>query len=231
MPLHRLEVCSFSMYIHLLSRSPDPQCWRNGFFNRESLHSLGFVCHLGHGGTTCPIYSPHHDLIVVDTNGWHKLRVIFCTCGPGASQSGRYRQLLRMHWYPASFDRPRTVFSFDLLETYHKITLQGKLNLYDFYLSIMQKSDNQGRSKPMVRKLSDCLTTATHEFKQHRYHEISRCARQWRHLKGIKRGGGGHQAHPLSETAPGSFAIECPACPHPGRNLPSDWDSVCGANE
>jgi hypothetical protein len=55
-----------------------------------------------------------------------------------------------MRWYPASFNRPRTVFTFDLLETYHKVTLQGKLNLYDFYHAIMHKSDNQGRSKPLV---------------------------------------------------------------------------------
>ena len=58
-----------------------------------------------------------------------------------------------MRWYPASFNRPRTAFTFDLLETYHKVTLQGKLNLYDFYLAIMQKTDNQGRSKPVVRNL------------------------------------------------------------------------------
>ena len=61
-----------------------------------------------------------------------------------------YRQLLRMRWYPASFHRPKTAFTFDLLETYHKVTLQGKLNLYDFYHAIMHKTDNQGRSKPLV---------------------------------------------------------------------------------
>ena len=70
-----------------------------------------------------------------------------------------------------------------------------------------------------------------YEPEQYRYHEISRSMRQWRHLKGVKRGGGAHQTHPLSETAPGSFAIECPACPHPRRNLPDDWDSTRGANE
>jgi hypothetical protein len=58
-----------------------------------------------------------------------------------------------MRWYPASFDHPRTAFSFDLLDTYHKLTLQGKLNLFDFYHVIMQKSDNQGRSKTMVSNL------------------------------------------------------------------------------
>jgi hypothetical protein len=58
-----------------------------------------------------------------------------------------------MRWYPASFNRPKTAFTFDLLETYHKVTLQGKLNLFDFYHAIMHKSDNQGRSKPMVSGL------------------------------------------------------------------------------
>ena len=60
-----------------------------------------------------------------------------------------------MRWYPASFNRPGTAFTFDLLETYHKVTLQGKLNLYDFYHAIMHKTDNQGRSKPIVSTPND----------------------------------------------------------------------------
>ena len=36
--------------------------------------------------------------------------------------------------------------------------------------------------------------------------------------------------HSLTETKSGSFAIECPACPHPGRNLPVDWDDPSGKN-
>jgi hypothetical protein len=55
-----------------------------------------------------------------------------------------------MRWFPASSIRPKTAFAFDLLDTYHKVTLQGKLNLYDFYHATMQKTDNQGRSKPLV---------------------------------------------------------------------------------
>jgi CxC2 like cysteine cluster associated with KDZ transposases len=65
-----------------------------------------------------------------------------------------------MKWYPASFDRPMTAFTFDLLDTYHKITLQGKHNLYDFYASIIQKSDNCGRKKVVVSQpvlVSSCL--------------------------------------------------------------------------
>ena len=154
LPLHHIEVspslslpCSFSPRSHCL------QCWKDGFFDRASLHSIGFICHLGHGGTACPANSQPHNILVIDINGWHKLRVGFCTCGANAPWHERYRQLLRMRWYPASFNRPQTAFTFNLLETYHKVTLQGKLNLYDFYLAIMQKTDNQGRSKPVVRKL------------------------------------------------------------------------------
>ena len=150
LPLHRLEVSSF--FLSLLPSDPcHPQRWQNGFFNRTSLYSLGFVCHLGHKGDPCPIESSQRDLVIVDVNGWHKVRVGFCECGVNTE---RYRQLLRMRWYPASFNRPRTAASFDLLDTYHKLTLQGKLNLYDFYHSIMQKADNQGRLKTMVSDLS-----------------------------------------------------------------------------
>jgi len=97
--------------------------------------------------------SPLHQLTIIDINGWHKLQVRFCKCEASNVSHERYRQLLRMRWYPASFNRPKTAFTFDLLETYHKVTLQGKLNLYNFYHAIMQKSDNQGRSKPLVCSL------------------------------------------------------------------------------
>ena len=152
-----ITIASLGGTFHL-TLSPSPcsrslQCWKDGFFDRSSLFSLGSVFYLRHGGAACPLSSPPYDLVVIDTNGWHKLRVRFCGCEADNSRPEHYCQLLRMRWYPASFNRPRTAFSFDLLETYHKVTLQGKLNLYDFYLATMQKSDNQGRSKPMVRDL------------------------------------------------------------------------------
>ena len=53
---------------------------------------------------------------------------------------------------------------------------------------------------------------------------MSRCVRQWRHLKDIKRGMGGH-ALAVDDLGDGALAIECPACPHPGRNLPPGWEN------
>ena len=136
-----------------LTHSPCTQQWENGFFNRTSLYSLGLTCNLGHNSEACPAGSSPYNLTVIDVNGFHKVRVVFCGCDTSTPWEERYRQLLRMRWYPASFSRPRTAFSFDLLETYHKLTLQGKINLFDFYLAITQKSDNQGRSKELVSRV------------------------------------------------------------------------------
>jgi len=55
---------------------------------------------------------------------------------------------------------------------------------------------------------------------------MSRCVRQWRHLKQIKRGGGGHMEMRPGSVPAGVFALECLACPHPGRNLPEGWDQA-----
>ena len=136
-----------------------------GFFRRVSLEGLGLVVNLGHGGDSCPIFTNTEKMLVVDLSGHHAVHVRPCKC----SKSGfleNYRQLLRVGWYPASFLRPKTVFTFDLLDTYHKISLQGKLNLYDFYNAIMQKTDNHGCSKVKVRVLL-LVATPSDSFSPH----------------------------------------------------------------
>ena len=55
---------------------------------------------------------------------------------------------------------------------------------------------------------------------------MSRCVREWRHLKDLKRGGAGHTTLAVEELGDGSLAVECPACPHPERNLPPEWKNV-----
>lgn len=46
--------------------------------------------------------------------------------------------------YPATTVTPRTVFTTDFLNTFHLLTLQGKLSLYDYYQSIVRLTDNMG---------------------------------------------------------------------------------------
>ena len=125
------------------------QVWVDGFFKRITLESLGLVINLGHSGHCCPSPTETRRILVVDLSGHHIVCVRFCKCSKNRFLEN-YRQLLRVGWYPASVHRPQTAFTFDLLDTYHKISLQGKLNLYDFYNAIMQKTDNHGSSKPIV---------------------------------------------------------------------------------
>ncbi|KAJ7576761.1 hypothetical protein C8J56DRAFT_1061475 [Mycena floridula] len=50
---------------------------------------------------------------------------------------------------------------------------------------------------------------------------------QFRHLRALKRAGRGNDAiRKVEETEPGELAVECPACPHPGINLPEGWESA-----
>lgn len=42
----------------------------------------------------------------------------------------------------------------------------------------------------------------------------------------LKRGGRGHDLRGAEGTESGELAVECPACPRPGVNLPEGWESV-----
>ena len=59
-------------------------------------------------------------------------------------------QILRQGWFPATFNRPQTAFTFDCLSFFHELTLQGKVNLYDFYHTLLQVSDNANLEKTVV---------------------------------------------------------------------------------
>ena len=126
-----------------------PQSWNGGFFKNVTLESLGLVINLIHHDGICPVCPETQLIIVIDLSGYHLVRVRFCACSH-SSFLEPFRQFLRVRWYPASILRPKTVFTFDLLDTYHKLSLQGKLNLYDFYTAIMQKTDNCGHLKVKV---------------------------------------------------------------------------------
>jgi len=47
-----------------------------------------------------------------------------------------------------------------------------------------------------------------------------RIMREWQHLKMLKRAGRGHTLSGVM----GELAVVCPACPHPGINIPLDWE-------
>lgn len=50
--------------------------------------------------------------------------------------------------------------------------------------------------------------------------------REYRHILLLKRGGRGHVENGIANVRQGELAVHCPACPHPGINLPRGWETV-----
>jgi hypothetical protein len=67
---------------------------------------------------------------------------------------------------------------------------------------------------------------ADSQMVQDRYDALKRMIREWRHLKMLKRTGRAHDPLGAEATAQGECAVTCPACPHPGKNLPLDWQET-----
>ena len=58
---------------------------------------------------------------------------------------------------------------------------------------------------------------------QDRYEEFLCMIQEWHHLKMLKCAGRGHDPAGVSATVEGECAVLCPACPHPGKNVPPNW--------
>jgi hypothetical protein len=153
----------------------------------------------------------------------HNIEAQFCGCYGSVGGSPNRIQLLRSGLLSPTHVRPISAFTFDVLETFHLLTLQGKTNAYDFYLTLAHKSDNTGLVDVNVSPIP--LSPGPHFLPacQNRYQQFLTAIRMWRNLKLLKRSGRAHDPGGVEATKPGDLAVECPACPHPGRNLPQGW--------
>ncbi|KAJ3722200.1 hypothetical protein C8R42DRAFT_641636 [Lentinula raphanica] len=162
---------------------PEDLRWNGNFFQRVSLKTIGVVVQLGHNART------------------------YCSC-PNQLLAGEWwQQLLRRRWFLATHIDPQTAATYQVMNMFHVLTLQGKVTMYDFYAGLEKMTDNAG-----LVTLPD------------RYRSFSRMIKEWRHLKMAKRSGRGNDAErSLAETRSGEMGMKCPACPRPDVNLPSNW--------
>ncbi|GBE78836.1 hypothetical protein SCP_0200330 [Sparassis crispa] len=185
------------------------KAWTDTHFRRETLKNLGLRLQLGHApGDQCPnpIRAFSDDFVVVDISGIHEIGLDFCGC---EITQFHPTQLLRNRMLPATSVDPKTAATFHLLETFHLISAQFKISGYEFYTALARRTDNTGVNPP-----------------KDRYPAFMRMMCEWRHLKMLKCSGRGHDPGGVAATLPGSYAVLCPACPHPGKNLPVDWADV-----
>lgn len=106
------------------------QMWTGTYFDAYTLHSLGLVMYLGHGGAPCPASVALKEMVIIHTNGIHRRSVQFCDCN---DLTENFQQLMILRLFPATLKFPATAFTFDLLETFHQLTLCSKITPYDYF--------------------------------------------------------------------------------------------------
>ncbi|KAI0059388.1 hypothetical protein BV25DRAFT_1785942, partial [Artomyces pyxidatus] len=185
------------------------QIWNGLFFAPYSLYAAGLEIQLGHDGGSCPASQPMDSpLTVIDVTGIHLVRYNLCQCARvGASRP--IVQLLRAAYFPSTVQRPRTVVTFRTLRLFHALTVQSKVNAYDFYNGLVRITDGAG-----LLKLKS------------RYKEFIYTVRFYRHIRMAKRGGRAHSPGGIEATGLGELVVKCPACPDPDMNLPMGWDTA-----
>ncbi|KAJ7145502.1 hypothetical protein C8R46DRAFT_918383, partial [Mycena filopes] len=195
-PLHRVEKWN----------------WAEGCFERVSLKSLGLRFYLGrelHQDRICPApkraANKKKNFVVIDDYGLHEVDLYYCACGKGPSYPV---QLLRIKWLPSTGRRPRTASTFRVMRRYHILSLESKCSMGEFYNSLARHTNNTGTPPPT------------------RYQEFINMTREWRNLELLKRHARGHETDGIATSKEGCCALECPACPHPGKNLPPAWKDV-----
>ena len=185
------------------------QWWNSEFFECTNLKTLGLRIQLGHlDGSLCVLLVPafNDNFVVLDDHGVHKVGLNFCGCTHAQIHT---IQILQHGWYPAMVNQPKTAATFQVLECFHLVTFKSKASPYEFYYSLAQETNN----------------IATYIIKDH-HMAFLRMVWQWRHLVMLKRAGCGHDPPGVSDTSQGRCVAICPACPQPGKNLPTNWKSA-----
>ncbi|KAI6097641.1 hypothetical protein EV401DRAFT_2061676 [Pisolithus croceorrhizus] len=149
-------------------------------------------------------------MTIVHTEGIFTHEVSWCSC-PGSDPIDLHLSLLRERLFPASISKPKTAFTFEVLNHFLIDALECKTSAMSFY-----------------QKLKRFTNNAFPDRVPDRYRELMRVSRLWRDLKHRKWFGFGHDTE--LDPGEGGLALFCPACPQPGINLPPDWKARYDSN-
>lgn len=129
-----------------LLANDDLQEWNGLFFEKTTLQSLGLVIQLGHNpGEACPAPTPSpRASMVIDTNGFHPVNLQYCQCSQMARAGDTTEQLIRAELVGATLTDPSTFCTVRVLDHFHLLTLQSKITVYDFYMTLQKLTDIAG---------------------------------------------------------------------------------------
>ncbi|KAJ7048214.1 hypothetical protein C8F01DRAFT_1268135 [Mycena amicta] len=188
------------------------QEWNGAFWLPQTLTNLGLTYQLGHGGFPCPFPEPtKHAITIIDAPAIFTVRIRYCGC-PRCDDLEHRQQLLRNAWYPATVIAPATCATFRCLRIFRLYNVVGNLTVSDFITALQRYTNALSFSG-----LSP-IPGPTRQFQ--------RMSRQWSCLSRAKRTARGHDPLGVAATLLGACAVLCWACPHDGKNLPTNWRDI-----
>ncbi|KAJ7874044.1 hypothetical protein B0H14DRAFT_2343857, partial [Mycena olivaceomarginata] len=125
--------------------------WNGRFFEKIDLDKLGLTIFLGHHGRPCPQLTPDDNvrtgfvgerLKFGHTTGLFSCRVRWCEClDQEGSPTPPHVQLVQSCFYPATEERPTTVFTFNLLDEFLIDALECKTAAMTFLAKLRRLTD------------------------------------------------------------------------------------------
>ncbi|EMD30750.1 hypothetical protein CERSUDRAFT_25709, partial [Gelatoporia subvermispora B] len=176
------------------------------FWRKESLATLGLTINLGHNGLKCPVaLDDPRRMTVTHSRGIEEVAVRFCAClNDDLDGTPDCLQLIEHDLWPASWEKPMSAFTVDVLKEFHLLSLQSQMTAQDFIRYLQRRTDNV-----QTDQVPD------------RYRELLRTMQEFIWIRAVKRAG----LEPRRGMAPGSLAVLCPACPQPDINMDLGWIS------
>jgi hypothetical protein len=223
------------------------QQWNGKCFDDTSLSNLGYIWHMGHGGQPCPqsqVWQEWEEvdedidmddgtrvetikatppgttsMTIVHSTGVFTHNIFWCKCC--GSDPQQHVQLLNAGLFPASISRPRTTFTFEVLDHFLIDALECKTSAMSFFQKLRRLTNSASPDCVPVGHYFQQGPLFYSSIPQNRYRELMRTSRQFRDLMNRKRFGFGHDTKVQPDR--GELAFFCAACPQPGINMPLSW--------
>lgn len=114
-----------------------------GFWKRVPLSKLGLIIDLGHDGKKCTATKREtHELIVMHEHGIHRAHFRFCGCLTSDVPSvPKAVQLLEAGFWPASWKRPTTAFSLEVMREFELLAVHAHDNGSDYCAAMRRRTD------------------------------------------------------------------------------------------
>lgn len=119
------------------------QRYNGDFYESAHLGKMGMRIQLMHPpGEVCKFRASHQveNFKIIHTNGVHELPLDFCLCDKGEKVPPNI-QLMRSRYWPATCEKPRSATTYEACDQFTRLSLLGRLNIYDYSRALEAATD------------------------------------------------------------------------------------------